>query len=245
LRNVNVTHLLGVASVLTRKRTLKLLSEEITSCRNCPRLVKFREKIAKEKRRQFADFEYWGKPVPGFGDPWARLVVIGLAPAAHGGNRTGRVFTGDSSAKFLVSHLFKAGFANQLRSETRDDGLRYSDCYVTAAVRCVPPGNKPTRKEIETCAPFLEEELQLLKNSRAILALGRIAFDSFVDFAKKYYNVKGSFKFRHAEKYVLSEKLPVVFASYHPSPRNTNTGLMTSDMFTRVLDNIKSYLVQQ
>ena len=204
----------------------------------------FREKIAKEKRKQFKDFEYWGKPVAGFGDPKARLVVIGLAPAAHGGNRTGRVFTGDGSAKFLVKHLFDAGFSNQPTSETRIDGLEYKDCYVTAAVRCVPPDNKPSLEEIETCASYLEVELQLLKNSKAVLALGKIAFDSFIDFAKKHYNVRGGLKFQHGEKYILSEKLPVVFASYHPSPRNTNTGKMTSSMFTQVLNDIKSYLAQ-
>ncbi|MGI0091988.1 MAG: uracil-DNA glycosylase [Nitrososphaerales archaeon] len=195
-----------------------------------------------EKRRQFADFDYWGKPVPGYGDPDARLIVIGLAPAAHGGNRTGRVFTGDSSARFLVKHLYQAGFANQPTSETREDGLRYKDCYVTAALRCVPPDNKPTSKEIETCAPYLERELQLLKNSKEILALGKIAFDSVVDFAKKYYRARGAFKFRHGEKYVLAANFPVVFASYHPSPRNTNTGKLTSEMFASVLRDVKYVL---
>ncbi|HVB13118.1 MAG TPA: uracil-DNA glycosylase [Nitrososphaerales archaeon] len=227
---------------MTKQRTMKQLSEEIISCRKCPRLVEFRERIAIEKRKQFADFEYWGKPVAGFGDPKARLVVIGLAPAAHGGNRTGRVFTGDSSAKFLVKHLYDAGFSNQPTSETRGDGLQYNGCYVTAAVRCVPPDNKPSTREIETCAPYLEEELQLLKNSKAVLALGKLAFDSFVDFAKKCYDVKGSFKFKHGEKYILSEKLPAIFASYHPSPRNTNTGKMTSEMFTKVLAEINTFL---
>jgi uracil-DNA glycosylase len=229
---------------LTRQRTLKVLSSEIISCTKCPRLVKFREKIAKDRRRQFANFEYWGKPVAGFGDPKARLVVIGLAPAAHGGNRTGRVFTGDNSAKFLVRHLYEAGFANQPNSDTRDDGLKYKDCYVTAAVRCVPPDNKPTTVEIEACAPYLEEELQLLKNSRAVLALGKIAFDSFVDFAKKYYCVTGTFKFQHAGRYILTDKLPAVFASYHPSPRNVNTGKMTSEMFSKVLGEIKIFLAR-
>ena len=226
------------------QRSLKLLEEEIIFCRKCPRLVKFREKVSKEKRKQFADFEYWGRPVTGLGDPNARLVVIGLAPAAHGGNRTGRVFTGDASAKFLVRHLHQAGFANQPNSETRNDGLRYTDCYVTAAVRCVPPHDKPSTKEMETCAPYLEEELHLLKNSRVVLALGKIAFDAFISFAKINHDVKGSFKFRHGERYVLSEDLPAVFASYHPSPRNTNTGKMTSEMFTQVLMEIKAYLAQ-
>ena len=227
-----------------RKKTLKLLNEEIIACRKCPRLVEFREKIATEKRRQYSDFEYWGKPVTGFGDPKAELVVIGIAPAAHGGNRTGRVFTGDNSAKFLVRHLHQAGFANQPTSETRDDGLKYNDCYVTAVVRCVPPGDKPSKKELETCAPYFEKELQLLKNLKVALTLGKIAFDSFIDFAKNHYDVKGSFKFQHGEQYILSQDLPRIFASYHPSPRNTNTGKLTSEMFANVLRDIKAYLAQ-
>ena len=142
-----------VAIQTPRHCSLPKLREEIISCRKCPRLLKFRERISKEKRKQFRNFQYWGRPVPGFGDPNARLVVVGLAPASHGGNRTGRVFTGDNSAKFLVRHLYESGFANQATSETRDDGLKYIDCYVTAAVRCVPPENKPTNQEIENCAP--------------------------------------------------------------------------------------------
>lgn len=202
----------------------------------------FREKVAREKRKQFSDFQYWGKPVSGFGDPKARLVVIGLAPAAHGGNRTGRVFTGDNSARFLVRHLHEAGFANQPTSETRDDGLKYKDCYITAAVRCVPPADKPTPAERENCAPYLEEELQLLKNLKAALALGKFAFDSFIDFAKKYHDVKGSFKFEHGKHYFISKDLPILFASYHTSPRNTNTGKLTSAMFAQVLKEINSFL---
>ncbi len=223
---------------------LKQLESQIISCRRCPRLVDFRERIAKEKRKQFIDFDYWGRPVPGCGDPKAGLVVVGLAPAAHGGNRTGRVFTGDSSAKFLVRHLYQAGFASQATSETRDDGLVYSNCYVTAVVRCVPPGDKPMREEISNCAPFFEMELRLLRNSRVILALGKVAFDSVINFAKVNHQVKGSFEFRHGEKYQLSEDLPLVFASYHPSPRNTNTGKLTSEMFTRLLSEIKSTLIR-
>ena len=223
---------------------LKQLERQIISCKRCPRLVEFREKIAKEKRKQFMNFDYWGRPVPGFGDPKAALVVVGLAPAAHGGNRTGRVFTGDSSARFLVRHLHAAGFANQAGSETRDDGLSYSNCYVTAVVRCVPPGDKPMREEISNCAPFFEIELGLLKNSRVILALGKVAFDSVINFAKTNHRVKGSFKFRHGEKYQLSEELPELIASYHPSPRNTNTGKLTSEMFARLLSEIKSSLIK-
>ncbi len=223
-------------------RTLSLLSAEIVSCRKCERLVEYREKIAKVKRKQFKDFEYWGKPVPGFGDTKARLVVIGLAPAAHGGNRTGRVFSGDNSARFLVSHLYEAGFANQATSENKNDGLKYTNCYVTAAVRCVPPDNKPTKEEMKNCAPYLANELELLKNAKAVLALGKIAFDSFIDFAKTQYGVEGSYKFHHGAKYILQKDLPTVFASYHPSPRNVNTGKLTGKMFASVLKEINAFL---
>lgn len=221
---------------------LDLIRREIITCRRCPRLVEFREKISREKRKQFSDFEYWGRPVPGFGDPRARLVVVGLAPAAHGGNRTGRVFTGDGSARFLVRHLFDAGFANQPTSEDRKDGLIYKDCYVTAAVRCVPPDNKPTSLEIENCEPYFEQELTLLRECEIILVLGRVAFESVLRYARKYYAMKGSFKFQHGQKYILAKDFPLVFASYHPSPRNTNTGKLTSKMFTGVLIAIKKEL---
>ncbi len=215
---------------------------EIVSCRKCHRLVEFREKVSREKRRQFLGFEYWGKPVPGFGDPDARLVVIGLTPAAHGGNRTGRVFTGDSSARFLVKHLYDAGFANQTTSETRNDGLEYKDCYISAAVRCVPPDNKPTREEIENCESFFDRELILLKNCEVILVLGKVAFDSVLQFARKFYGSKGSFEFQHGRKFNFAENFPVVFASYHPSPRNTNTGKLTSTTFAKVLKDVRSEL---
>jgi len=222
---------------------LDQLRSSIISCQRCPRLVKFRESISKEKRKQFANFAYWGRPVPGYGDPNAKLVVVGLAPAAHGGNRTGRVFTGDNSAKFLVKHLYEAGFANQPTSETREDGLRYLDCYVTAAVRCVPPENKPTLEEIRNCAPYFEQELKLLHNRKAILVLGKIAFDSVLTFAKKYHSAKGRFEFEHGRRYSFAEGgFPVVFASYHPSPRNTNTGKLTEKMFSRVLKDIRNFL---
>ena len=222
--------------------SLDTVSKKIVSCRKCPRLVEFREKIATEKRRQFAEFEYWGRPVPGYGDYNARLVVVGLAPAAHGGNRTGRVFTGDSSAKFLVKHLYESGFANQPTSETRDDGLIYKDCYITAAVRCVPPDNKPTKEEISNCESYFENELFLLENCEIIMALGKLAFDSVLNFARKQYSVKGKFEFEHGRRFVLSEDFPFVYASYHPSPRNTNTGKLTSKMFGRVLADIRSNL---
>lgn len=223
------------------KQTLEALNRKIITCKKCERLVEFRERVAKDKRKQYEDFDYWGKPVPGYGDPKAQLVVIGLAPAAHGGNRTGRVFTGDSSARFLVRHLHKAGFANQPTSETREDGLRYINCYVTAAVKCVPPKDKPARQEILNCAPYLEFELDLLRNSKAVLALGKVAFDWYVSFSKRRGN-KGTFKFEHGKKYSVSKELPVLFASYHPSPRNTNTGKLTTEMFEGLLSEIRKYV---
>lgn len=202
----------------------------------------YREKISTERKRQYAQFEYWGRPVPGYGDPNARLVVVGLAPAAHGGNRTGRVFTGDNSARFLVKHLYAAGFASQPTSETRDDGLTYRDCYINAAIRCVPPDNKPTGEEVKACEPYFEQELQLLKNCKVILVLGKLAFDSVLRYSRKYCGTKGTFKFEHGRRFVFSPNFPVVYASYHPSPRNTNTGTLTSKMFASVLRRIRREL---
>jgi uracil-DNA glycosylase len=223
---------------------IEKLHQQIVACRQCERLVDFREAIAREKRKQFADYDYWGKPVPGFGDPNAELIVVGLAPAAHGGNRTGRVFTGDNSARFLVKHLHKAGFASQPTSESREDGLSYLNCYVTAAVRCVPPDNKPTADEISKCSSFFAKELELLPTKRAILALGKIAFDSTVSFAKSRYDIQGRHEFKHGGVYFLDPKFPVIYASYHPSPRNVNTGKLTSRMFSSVLRNVKKNLNQ-
>ncbi|MDG6997277.1 MAG: uracil-DNA glycosylase [Nitrososphaerota archaeon] len=217
------------------------LNRKLVTCKKCTRLVEFREKVAKEKRKQYLDFDYWGKPVPGYGDPKAKLVVLGLAPAAHGGNRTGRVFTGDNSARFLVKHLHEAGFANQPTSETRNDGLEYTNCYVTAAVKCVPPKDKPARQEIINCAPYLEYELALLRDSRAVLCLGKVAFDWMVLFMKKYHGIKG-IKFEHGKKYETGKGVPTLFASYHPSPRNTNTGKLTSKMFSELLSQVREYV---
>lgn len=216
----------------------------IIGCKRCNRLVKFREKVAANKRGKFLESEYWGKPVTGYGDPNARLVVLGLAPAAHGANRTGRVFTGDKSARFLVAHLHKFGFANQSRSEYRDDGLKYNDCFVTAVVRCVPPNDKPTREEIQNCSRYLEEEMKFLTRSQVVLALGRVAFLSYLKYIEKRYGIKGKFQFEHGKKYCLSSALPILYASYHPSPRNTNTGKLTNAMFRTVLRSIRNSIDQ-
>lgn len=218
------------------------LQNEIVGCRKCPRLVKFREMVAREKRREFQDYDYWGRPVPSFGSSDARLIIIGLAPAANGGNRTGRMFTGDGSSKFLFKHLHLAGFASQPNSDHREDGQQLIDCYITATLHCVPPDNKPTRKEIENCSEYLSRELPMLEKSKAILGLGKIAFDSIIGFAKAYYGAEGRFVFSHGERFRVAKNFPLVFASYHPSPRNTQTGKMTSKMFLQVLKEIKKNL---
>ena len=217
----------------------KLLQKEITSCEKCPRLVEFRTKVAKERKREFKDFEYWGKPVPSNGKLDAKLVIIGLAPAAHGGNRTGRMFTGDGSAKFLFKHLYKAGFANQPNSDHRGDGQKLIDCYITAVAHCVPPDNKLMKEEIVNCESYLTREFELLVNPKVILALGKVAFDSIIDYARKNKGLEKKLEFKHGKSYKISKDFPLVYASYHPSPRNTNTGKLTSAMFSSVLRQVK------
>lgn len=217
------------------------LREETVGCRICPRLVGYRERVAREKKRQFRQEEYWGRPVPGFGDPAARLVVVGLAPAAHGSNRTGRVFTGDRSAAFLVDAFYAAGFANQPRSERRTDGLRYSDLYLTAAVRCVPPDNRPTPAEKAACLPFLVRELALLENARAYLALGGFAWEAVLDAVRTRFDVpRPRVAFGHGACAPLGVGRPLVWASYHPSPQNTNTGKLTRAMLLDLLHRIRA-----
>ena len=197
--------------------------------------------MAAEKKRAFHAEAYWGRPVPGFGDPNARLVVIGLAPAAHGSNRTGRVFTGDRSAAFLVRGLYDAGFASQPTSDHRGDGLRYRDLYLTAAVRCVPPDNRPTPEEWGRCRPYLERELALLTEARAYLALGGFAWEATLDAAARVHGVaRPRVPFAHGACATLSAGRPLVFASYHPSPQNTNTGRLTPEMFRRLLTTVRA-----
>lgn len=201
----------------------------VVTCARCPRLVSWRQQVARERRKMYRDWDYWGRPVPGLGDPDARLLVVGLAPAAHGGNRTGRVFTGDSSGDFLFSALHKAGFANQPRAEFRGDGLRLTDVYIAAAARCAPPDNKPTPQELDTCQPYLETELRLLAKVQGVVALGQIAFDRLL----KIYGQRGP-KFGHGAFYRLPDGLPWLLASYHPSRQNTQTGRLTEDMFAEI-----------
>ena len=223
--------------------SLELLRREVIACARCPRLVRYRTAVAREKKRAFRDEEYWGRGVPGFGDPAARLVVVGLAPAAHGSNRTGRVFTGDRSAAFLVRAFHAAGFASQPTSERRGDGLRYSDLYLTAAVRCVPPGNHPTPAERAACAPFLARELALLPRARALLALGGFAWEALLETAPAVYGAPPPARrtsFAHGACVPLGPGAPLLWASYHPSPQNTNTGKLTGPMLVDLLARIRA-----
>lgn len=221
--------------------TLAQLRAEIVVCHRCPRLVRCRERLAREKKREFAHETYWGRPVPGFGDPHARLVVVGLAPAPHGGNRTGRVFTGDRSAAFLVRALHAAGFANQPTSLSAHDGLQYRDAWVTAAVRCVPPDNRPSPVERDTCLPYLVREFRLLRNVRSYLALGGFAWDAVRRAATEIYGrPASSVPFGHGAVLPLSEGGPLLWGAYHPSPLNTNTGKLTAPMFAEVLGRIRA-----
>jgi len=232
---------------MTPTNSLRVLNEKIIGCRKCPRLVAYREKVARQRRRAFRNETYWGRPVPGFGDPRARLLIIGLAPAAHGGNRTGRVFTGDRSGDFLYARLHEAGFANQSESSRCGDGLKLRDAYITATLRCAPPGNKPLPAEATRCRPFLEGELELLR-PRAVLALGKIAFDGFLRLLRDRGEIpRGArFVFRHGASYLLPARdggqALRIFAAYHPSQQNTQTGRVTAAMYRRVLRKIRGFL---
>lgn len=218
---------------------LEALQRRIIQCGRCPRLVLHRERSGEIKRRSFREWEYWSKPVPSFGDPEARVAIIGLAPAAHGGNRTGRMFTGDASARFLVEALYQVGFANQPSSEHRDDGLTLRGAYLTAALRCAPPGDKPTPTELADCAPYLDEELALLPRLRAVLVLGRIAFDAYLRLVSRDLEKRARPPFIHGARYLLDEERPVLYVSYHPSPRNHNTGRLTRSSFVAVLERVR------
>lgn len=222
--------------------SLELLNQEIVSCRLCPRLVTWREQVAREKRKAYRDQEYWGKPVPGFGDPKARVLVVGLAPGAHGSNRTGRQFTGDASGDFLYPALHRAGFANQPHSSARGDGLTLHDMYITASGRCAPPDNKPSRAELDACQPFLERELELIQ-PKVIVVLGRIAFERVV----RIYSARSNgWKFAHGATFDLrpSTNFPsaTLLCSYHPSQQNTLTGKLTVKMFDEIWKKAKTLL---
>lgn len=218
------------------------LNRQIIHCRKCPRLVLWRENVAKNKRKAFKDEVYWGKPVPGFGDLYARVMVVGLAPGAHGSNRTGRMFTGDASGEFLYNALYRAGFANQKLSEQPCDGLQLNKIFISALCRCVPPGNKPTKEEIVNCNSFLENEIDLLSGLVGFVALGHLAFESLLKmYAKKYKVASGKdTKFSHGKLIEFGEKIPWIIASYHPSRQNTQTGRLTKKMFDKIWLMVKN-----
>lgn len=222
---------------------LPILEREIANCRKCPRLVHYLENVARIKRRAYRDWTYWGRPVPAFGDPEARLVIIGLAPGAHGANRTGRMFTGDRSGDFLYEQLFRAGFANQSNSKRADDGMILKDALISAAIRCAPPDNKPLPEEIRNCLPYLEREIALIR-PQAILALGGIALNTYLDLLKRQGLIASrvAFPFSHGANFALPGGLPRLFAAYHPSQQNTQTGRLTPAMFARVLKQIRKFL---
>jgi len=214
------------------------LNRTIIGCRKCPRLVRWREAVAKEPPRRYRGERYWARPLLGFGDPDARLLIVGLAPAAHGGNRTGRMFTGDRSGDWLYGALHVAGFANQPESVHREDGLKLTDCYITAAVRCAPPANKPAAIEFARCRPYLIQELKLLKNIRVVIALGKIAFDSFLAAHQKNGErvPRPRPRFGHGAFVVLPNGVTLI-SSYHPSQQNTFTGKLTRPMFQAVFEH--------
>ena len=210
------------------------LEARIVACRQCPRLVAWREEVARTRRRAYRDQVYWGKPVPGFGDPKGRILVVGLAPGAHGANRTGRMFTGDGSGQFLFQALHRAGFASQPTSTHRADGLQLTDLFISAVCRCAPPANKPTTAEIENCLPFLWQEILLMERLQGIVALGKIAFDFTLRLYRSQSFEIPPLKFAHGACYRLGEALPWILASYHPSRQNTQTGRLTESMFSEI-----------
>ena len=211
----------------------------IVSCKRCPRLRAYAKSVVSHKPARFANSDFWGRPVPGFGDLGGRLIVVGLAPARTGALRTGRIFTGDASARFLVKALNSAGFANQPISESRDDGLVYTDCYVTAAVKCAPPGDRPSSEEFRNCSQYLDGEISMMKNLEAVLALGALAFRAGLDHLSRSGVCIRGMCFSHGGVFHF-EGGPSLYSSYHPSPRNTNTGVLTQEMFVNVLRQIRS-----
>lgn len=229
----------------TLKNALRILDDEIVACRRCPRLVTYREKVAAEKRRAYRDWTYWGKPVPGFGDPAAQLLIVGLAPGAHGSNRTGRMFTGDRSGVFLYQALYDANFANQPTALDRNDRLQLRNAYITAVIRCAPPENKPLPGEILNCHGYLLRETEIL-HPRAVLALGRIAWDVFLGILKQKGMIesRAAHPFAHGAEVEFASTRGRLFGVYHPSQQNTQTGRLTPAMYRKVLQRIRQYLEQ-
>tara|TARA_Y100001970_G_scaffold185467_1_gene225569 strand:- start:167 stop:841 length:675 start_codon:yes stop_codon:yes gene_type:complete len=213
------------------------LKKKIINCRKCPRLIKFRNKIIKNKRKQFINQKYWGKPITGFGDINGQILFVGLAPAAHGGTRTGRVFTGDKSSDFLYKCLYNANISNQNKSDHINDGLKLNNAFITAALKCVPPEDKPNKDEIIKCSNFFQKEINLLNNLKVVVALGKVAFDTCVNFYKINYGFSEKIKFGHNLKYKLPNNIMLV-GCYHPSPRNVNTGRINEKKMTDLFKNI-------
>ena len=218
------------------------LKKKIIKCRKCPRLIKFRKKIINNKRKEYINEKYWGKPITGFGDLNGKILFVGLAPAAHGGNRTGRVFTGDRSSEFLYKCLHKAKISNQSNSNHVNDGLKLNNAFITTALKCVPPEDKPEKKELNNCFNFFQQEINLVKNLKVIVALGKVAFDACVEFYKKNYGLTNKIKFGHNAKYILPNNI-ILVGCYHPSPRNVNTGRINEkkmiSLFKNILNNLK------
>ncbi|MBV9406801.1 MAG: uracil-DNA glycosylase [Acidobacteriaceae bacterium] len=221
---------------------LSILNREIVNCFRCPRLVAHREEIGRVQRRAYREEQYWSRPVPGFGDPNAPLLIVGLAPGAHGANRTGRMFTGDRSGEFLYRALWQAGFANQPQSTSREDGLRLKDAYITATIRCVPPDNKPARDEVLNCRPFLVREMAILRNVRLVVPLGGIALDAYLSVLQDAGKIRSRAKFRfaHGAEFHTHQDGPLVLTSYHPSQQNTSTGKLTADMLRDIFKRARS-----
>ena len=216
----------------------KNLNKTIIKCKKCPRLVKFIKKITTEKRKKYINEVYWGKPVTGFGDTSAKLLILGLAPAAHGGTRTGRAFTGDKSSEFLFKCLYNAKISNQSTSENLNDGLKLKSTYITNILKCVPPGDKPLNKELNNCSKYFDLEIFNLKKLKIIITLGKVAFDNCLKFYKKKYNLDKKFHFKHGKTYILPDNV-ILMPSYHPSPRNVNTKLVSQKMMTDLFKKAK------
>ena len=223
----------------------KILNQAVVGCTRCERLVTYREQIGRVKRRAYQDQEYWAKPVPGFGDIQARVLVLGLAPGAHGSNRTGRPFTGDGSGNFMYPVLHRTGFASQPHATHRGDGMVLRDAYITAVARCAPPANKPLPQEIVNCSEFLDRELGLLKKVKVVVALGRIGFDGYLNYLKRQglITTRAAYAFGHGVKYKMPDGRWLL-ASFHPSLQNTNTGRLTEEMFTEIFREAKKLAAQ-
>jgi len=226
---------------MARPSPLEALNARIVACNLCPRLRSHSTEVARVRRRAYADWEYWGRPVPSFGDPSARVLVLGLAPGAHGSNRTGRPFTGDGSGDFLYPVLYDAGFASQPHSKSRCDGMKLTDLWISAVARCAPPGNKPASEELRNCAPWLDEELSLLHNLRVVVCLGRIAFGGLLAHAQRAGKIasRSAYQFGHGAEYALPGGLHVL-TSFHPSLQNTNTGRLTRPMFLTIFQRARA-----